>query len=174
MIRNHFIECHSNDGGLCNCDRLFIKNHNLAHPLLHYYACDSLEGGFCDCGLSEKEKDSVNNPAHYNSSQAKCSGCEKIIECIDVTRHMSFSLGNAMKYIWRCEHKGKKKEDIEKAIWYLNDELFAGWIKTEIGQDVEEEKKFTIALKKSELNKILEFMRHSGFTGWPHKIEPLE
>jgi hypothetical protein len=65
----------------------------------------------------------VENPPHYNNGGAKCSSCEKTVECIDVTRHMSFNLGNAIKYIWRCELKGNKREDLEKAIWYLKDEL---------------------------------------------------
>lgn len=58
----------------------------------------------------------VNNPDHYNLHP---SG----IECIDVTRHMNFCLGNALKYIWRCEYKGNKEQDLRKAIWYINKEL---------------------------------------------------
>lgn len=65
--------------------------------------------------------DSVSHPKHYNSSQAQCD-CGRKIECIDVTRHMNFNLGNALKYIWRSEHKNGT-EDIRKAIWYLNDYL---------------------------------------------------
>jgi hypothetical protein len=65
--------------------------------------------------------DMINHPHHYNSSNAKCS-CGKRIECIDITQHMNFNLGNAMKYIWRQEHKGKI-EDLQKAIWYLNCEI---------------------------------------------------
>jgi hypothetical protein len=36
---------------------------------------------------------------------------------------MSFNLGNAMKYIWRADEKGKDIEDLEKAVWYLLDEI---------------------------------------------------
>lgn len=60
--------------------------------------------------------DSVNHPQHYTSHP---SG----IECIEVTRHMNFNRGNAIKYIWRCGDKGKPIEDLRKAIWYLNDEI---------------------------------------------------
>ncbi len=60
--------------------------------------------------------DPVNHPQHYTSHP---SGAE----CIEVTRHMNFNLGNAMKYIWRCGDKGKPVEDLQKAIWYLNDEI---------------------------------------------------
>jgi len=44
------------------------------------------------------EVDQVNHPTHYTSHP---SG----IEAIQVTRHMNFNLGNAMKYIWRAESK---------------------------------------------------------------------
>lgn len=60
--------------------------------------------------------DPVNHPKHYNSHP---SG----IECITITRHMGFNLGNATKYIWRADEKGNDIQDIEKAIWYLQDEL---------------------------------------------------
>jgi hypothetical protein len=62
------------------------------------------------------DKEAVNHPKHYNSSP---SG----VECITVVEHMTFNLGNAMKYIWRAGEKGDAKEDIRKAIWYLNREL---------------------------------------------------
>ena len=68
-------------------------------------------------------EDNVNHPVHYRASAAICLSCERPIECIDVTRHMNFNLGNAIKYIWRCEHKGNRVEDLKKAIWYLNDEI---------------------------------------------------
>ena len=60
--------------------------------------------------------DAVNNPKHYN---AHPSG----IECIELTRHMSFNRGNALKYIWRAGLKENKSQDIEKAKWYLLDEF---------------------------------------------------
>lgn len=69
--------------------------------------------------------DNVNHPIHYTSSHAQCSGCDQAIECIDVTRHMSFNIGNAIKYLWRYKLKNGA-EDLEKAIWYINDELTNG------------------------------------------------
>jgi len=47
------------------------------------------------------------------------------IEPIDfITSHdMNFNLGNAVKYITRCNHKGTKLEDLKKAIDYLNFEI---------------------------------------------------
>ena len=58
----------------------------------------------------------VNHPAHYTKSP---SG----IECIEIVRHMNFNRGNAMKYIWRAGEKGNAVQDLEKAIWYIQDEI---------------------------------------------------
>ena len=62
------------------------------------------------------ENDAVNNPKHYKNHP---SG----IECIQVTEHMGFNLGNAMKYIWRCDLKKDAIEDLKKARWYLDREI---------------------------------------------------
>lgn len=59
--------------------------------------------------------DSVNHPAHYNQN---VSG----VECIEVVEHMSFNVGNAMKYLWRHQHKNGI-EDLRKAIWYVEREI---------------------------------------------------
>lgn len=56
------------------------------------------------------------NPAHYRKHP---SG----IECIEVTRHMNFNTGNAIKYIWRYLDKGDPIENLKKAQWYLDDEI---------------------------------------------------
>lgn len=60
--------------------------------------------------------DPVDHPKHYTSHP---SG----VECIQVTRHMNFNRGNAIKYIWRCGDKGNPIEDLKKAVWYLQDEI---------------------------------------------------
>lgn len=60
--------------------------------------------------------DNVNNPTHYNT------GTIEVIEVIEDWK-LNFNLGNAIKYIGRCEHKNNKQEDIKKAIWYLEREL---------------------------------------------------
>ena len=62
------------------------------------------------------EQDMVNHPPHYT---AHPSG----VECIQVTEHMGFCLGNAVKYIWRADEKGKSIEDLEKARWYIDREI---------------------------------------------------
>ena len=58
----------------------------------------------------------VNHPPHYTSHP---SG----IETIQITEHMNFCLGNAIKYILRADLKGKKVEDLEKAVWYISREI---------------------------------------------------
>ena len=64
-------------------------------------------------------EDKINHPKHYNNSPSHCT-CGRRIECIDITRHMGFNLGNAVKYIWRYADKNGL-EDLKKAAWYLND-----------------------------------------------------
>jgi hypothetical protein len=66
--------------------------------------------------------DPVNHPPHYTSSPARCE-CGRQIECIDVTRHLNFNRGNVIKYVWRAGSKGDEVEDLEKAMWYLRDEI---------------------------------------------------
>ena len=60
--------------------------------------------------------DPVNNPKHYTNHP---SG----IECIVITEHMGFNLGNAVKYIWRCDLKKDAVEDLKKAVWYIQREI---------------------------------------------------
>lgn len=73
---------------------------------------------------SKNKNDQVNHPKHYTSDP---SG----IECIDITRHRNFNIGNAIKYLWRAGLKedkdrkliDKQVEDLNKAVWYLVDEI---------------------------------------------------
>ena len=60
----------------------------------------------------------VDHPSHYNKHPSD-------IECIDVIEHFNFSIGSALKYIWRAGLKpgADHIEDLEKAIWYLNREI---------------------------------------------------
>lgn len=67
--------------------------------------------------------DPINHPSHYTSSEAKCTMCGAGIECIQVTEHMGFNLGNAVKYAWRCDLKSDAIQDLRKAIWYINREI---------------------------------------------------
>ena len=60
--------------------------------------------------------DPVNSPKHYTSHP---SG----VECIEITRHMNFNLGNAIKYIWRAGMKDEYLQELKKARWYIDDEI---------------------------------------------------
>lgn len=60
--------------------------------------------------------DPVNAPAHYRSHP---SG----VECIQITEHMNFSVGNAVKYLWRAGLKADAREDLRKARWYVDREI---------------------------------------------------
>lgn len=60
--------------------------------------------------------DTVNHPPHYTSHP---SG----VECIQVTEHMNFCRGNALKYLWRAGSKGDELEDLRKARWYIDREI---------------------------------------------------
>ena len=60
--------------------------------------------------------DRVNHPPHYT---AHPSG----VECIQVTEHMNFCRGNAIKYLWRAGEKGSELEDLRKARWYIDREI---------------------------------------------------
>lgn len=56
----------------------------------------------------------VNHPKHYNSHP---SG----IEVIEIVRWMEFDTGNSFKYVSREDHKGNSVQDLEKAIFYVED-----------------------------------------------------
>jgi len=60
-------------------------------------------------------KEAVNHPDHYTSHP---SG----VECIQITEHMGFLLGNVFKYVWRADMKNGL-EDLKKAKWYLEREI---------------------------------------------------
>lgn len=62
--------------------------------------------------------DPVHHPSHYTSHP---SG----VECITVTEHMNFNVGNAVKYLWRAGLKGRvgELEDLRKAAWYVEREI---------------------------------------------------
>tara|TARA_R100001015_G_C4631920_1_gene194854 strand:- start:1095 stop:1337 length:243 start_codon:yes stop_codon:yes gene_type:complete len=62
--------------------------------------------------------DPVNHPAHYTADGG--------IECIDAIEatltpeeFRGYLRGQVIKYVWRCNYKGKRLEDLEKAEWYL-------------------------------------------------------
>lgn len=74
--------------------------------------------------MTKCENDKVNHPSHYTTHP---SG----VECIEITRHYDFCIGNAIKYLWRAGLKSeegytdtqKEVEDLKKAIFYINDKI---------------------------------------------------
>jgi hypothetical protein len=73
-----------------------------------------------------KQDEKVSHPSHYTWLKELCG-----IEVIDITRHLDFDIGNALKYLLRAGKKSeegytdKEKEiqDLEKAVWYVNDKI---------------------------------------------------
>ena len=77
-----------------------------------------------------KEDENVSHPSHYTWLKDKCG-----IEVIDITRHLDFDLGNAVKYILRAGRKPIINEnlsddflraaiqDLKKALFYMNDKI---------------------------------------------------
>jgi len=62
------------------------------------------------------EWSAINHPPHYTSHP---SG----VECIQITQHLNFCIGNAVKYLWRAGLKGEAVEDLKKAAWYISCEI---------------------------------------------------
>ena len=60
----------------------------------------------------------VEHPPHYNNHP---SG----VECIEVVLHMTFNVGNVIKYLWRAGLKDSEPslQDLKKARFYLDDEI---------------------------------------------------
>ena len=76
------------------------------------------EGGFVHkaCIPQKDTNEIVHRPSHYTKHP---SG----IECKEITKHMNFCLGNAIKYIWRAGLKDDYIQDLEKAKEYLDIEI---------------------------------------------------
>lgn len=66
--------------------------------------------------VSSSNDDLVNSPKHYATDP---SG----VECIQIKRKMSANAGDAFKYCWRVGKKWDDKQDLEKALWYINDAI---------------------------------------------------
>ena len=102
-------------------------------------------------GPNPKAKDKVNHPSHYTWLKNLCG-----IEVIDITRHMGFNLGNVVKYVLRAGHKSEKGysnfdkeiEDLQKAKWYLEDE-----IKLRSGKDISDQAQINALKEEIALNK---------------------
>lgn len=95
----------------CKCKKEFERL-TCANTEWHCMSCDTMNAvprDFID------KSDNVNHPKHYLSHP---SG----VECIQITKHYNFCIGNVIKYVWRCDHKNGL-EDLKKARWYLDQEI---------------------------------------------------
>ena len=66
--------------------------------------------------METRKMNMIDHPPHYNTHP---SG----VECIQITEHMNFCVGNAVKYLWRADEKGADIEDLKKAAWYIKREI---------------------------------------------------
>ena len=67
--------------------------------------------------VGKKLLDEVNKPEHYNTGSVEC--IEAIQATLSGEEFKGYCRGNSVKYLWRCMYKGKSKQDLEKARWYL-------------------------------------------------------
>ena len=65
-----------------------------------------------------EESDPVASPSHYNTGNIECIAAIK--ESMSEREFKGYLKGNSMKYLWRYDYKGKAKEDLKKAQWYLD------------------------------------------------------
>lgn len=113
-----------NKGDVVNVSKGDKKISSIPPDIMAVFAQSLVESDIDDSDQDGIVHDSVNHPSHYTSHP---SG----IECIDITRHYCFSIGNAIKYLWRAglkrdaslDDKQKEIEDLKKAIWYINDRI---------------------------------------------------
>lgn len=105
------------ENGRWSTDFKWSNNRQLWEIALPDYFRESPMSGSC-IGVDPQnvQREAVNHPDHYNANP---SG----VEAIDVIEHMTFNVGNAVKYLWRADHKGKQIEDLKKARWYIDREI---------------------------------------------------
>ena len=76
---------------------------------------------------AEPKTDMVNHPPHYTQGEIECIEAIKYINNkLNMQGYEGYCLGNFIKYIWRCNYKNGW-EDIDKAIFYLNELLKEQW-----------------------------------------------
>ena len=92
------------------------RNRKADWKTLHISTSDNSIEAVMEKELPVTMHDPVNHPEHY-----KYGGIETI-DFIEA-KELNYNMGNAVKYITRADHKGNRKQDLEKAIWYLKREL---------------------------------------------------
>ena len=71
-------------------------------------------------GSGETAGDPVNHPSHYTAGGVECIDAITAALCKYEDPVDAWLAGQVIKYLWRAPLKGKYKEDIEKAQFYLN------------------------------------------------------
>lgn len=71
-----------------------------------------------DACMDKSGSNPVESPTHYNAGSIEC--IDAIKESMSEREFLGYLKGNVMKYVWRYDYKGKAKEDLKKADWYLN------------------------------------------------------
>lgn len=130
----HYFLIRKNDDNIEDCRRCLLYDREDGGDGFCAKCCRLIGDGFyvakeltreeVDGTQAETSTDAVNHPSHYTSDP---SG----VECIQITRHRSFCVGNAIKYLWRAGLKHdadktdteKQIEDLQKAVWYINQEI---------------------------------------------------
>ena len=98
-------------------DRLRKQHPAIDESLMSVYVEMSQEELDAYIFAEEEDVDVVNKPRHYNTGNIEC--IEAIEESMSSVAFKGYLKGNAMKYLWRYDYKGKQVEDLEKAQWYL-------------------------------------------------------
>lgn len=103
---------------------LYVKGGILGIPSDYQKYFELVNNNLPKTDFDTTKEDNVNHPSHYTSHP---SG----IECITITQHHDFCIGNAIKYLWRAGLKKdadksdieKEIEDLKKAEWYINQKI---------------------------------------------------
>ena len=100
----------------------YVKTPSYAEEQLEHALKKETEGT-----IEETKPDIINHPPHYTQGEIECIEAIKYINNkLHTEGYEGYCLGNFIKYIWRCNFKNGW-EDIDKAIFYLNELLTEQW-----------------------------------------------
>ena len=121
------VECHNVSNG-CDSEWGVIDSEGRVYDHIENLYFTFL--GNPDAPAKSDVKDEVNHPKHYAGRKAD-------VECIMFTELMPSLAANAFKYVWRCDNKGNKTEDLEKARWYLDRACETGCGEPSLGRRIQ-------------------------------------
>lgn len=96
--------------------RLHNETKGLALGVDTYKAQEVMKAALAPTTQQDPDERVVEHPPHYTSHP---SG----VECIEITKHLNFPLGNAIKYLWRADLKADALQDLKKAKAYIDIEI---------------------------------------------------